>query len=134
MRPLLAVIVLVAAACSMSADAKVAEAAVDKFHTMLDAGEFEAIYVGSSEDLKNVSTRDRFVALLEAVHRKLGNSKSSKEQSWNVNYHTSGIFVTLVYVTSYAEGDASEQFVYRLQGSRAQLAGYHINSEALVLK
>lgn len=122
------------AGCSMSADTKLAEQAVPRFHEMLDAGQFEAIYTASAEDLKKAATRENFVALLEAVHRKLGATKSSNQQGWNVNYHTSGTFVTLNYSTAYAEGEAAEQFVYRLQDKKALLAGYHINSNALIIK
>ena len=134
MRTFIVALVVSLAGCSMSADTKLAEQAVPKFHEMLDAGQFNAIYTASSEDLKKAATQENFVALLEAVHRKLGPSKSSEQKSWNVNYHTSGTFVTLNYSTAYAEGEAAEQFVYRLEGKTALLAGYHINSNALILK
>jgi hypothetical protein len=134
MRKLIVAIVISLTACSMSADKTVAEQAVTSFHTKLDSGQFDVIYAGSSDDLKNVTTQGKLVALLEAVHKKLGATKSSKEQSWNVNFHTSGTFITLIYATTYEAGDANEQFVYRLQGSNALLAGYHINADALILK
>jgi hypothetical protein len=134
MRKLIVAIVISLTGCSMSADKTVAEGAVTSFHTKLDAGQFDTIYADSSEDLKSVTTHEKLVALLEAVHKKLGATKSSKEQSWNVNFHTSGTFITLTYATSYESGDASEQFVYRLQGANALLAGYHINADALILK
>jgi len=121
-------------ACSMSGDTAVAEQAVPKFHEFLDAGRFAEIYEGASADLKNAGSQGDFVALLDAVHRKLGMVKSSEKQGWNVNYDTSGTFVTLTYKTTYAEGEAGEQFVYRIKGSAAALAGYHINSMALIVK
>lgn len=124
----------VLAGCSVSADTAAAEAGVPTFHQLLDAGQFVEIYEQSSDDLKKSTTQQDFVALLEAVHRKLGNTKSSDKQGWNINYHTSGTFVTLTYKTVYAEGDAAEQFVFRMQGKAAMLVGYHINSTALILK
>ena len=134
MRKFVAAIAVVLAACSSSADIKLAEQAVPQFHEMLDAGQFEAIYAASAEGLKKLSTQENFVALLKAVHRKLGNTKSTSQKGWTVNYHTSGTFVTLNYATIYAEGEAAEQFVYFLQGGRALLVGYHVNSNALILK
>jgi hypothetical protein len=134
MRKLTAALVLVVAGCSMSADTRVAEEAVARFHAMLDAAQFEAIYAESADDLKQVATQEKLIDLLEAVHRKLGPMKSSVKQTWNVNYHTSGTFITLIYATIFQGGDAHEQFVYRLQGADAKLAGYHINSDALLLK
>jgi hypothetical protein len=125
---------LVLSGCSASADTAAAEQAVPQFHRSLDAGRFAEIYEQSSDDLKKVASKQDFLSLLEAVHRKLGNTKSSEKQAWNINYHTSGTFVTLVYKTAYAEGEASEKFVFRMHGSAATLAGYHINSNALILK
>ncbi len=120
--------------CSVSADTAAAEQAVPRFHQSLDAGQFAEIYELSSDDLKKVASKHEFLSLLEAVHRKLGNTKSSEKQTWNINYHTSGTFVTLVYKTTYTEGEASERFVFRMRGNVATLAGYYINSNALILK
>jgi opacity protein-like surface antigen len=122
------------ASCSMSADSRLAEDAVPQFHHALDAGDFDAIYEGSANDLKQAASQKDFLDLLEAVHRKLGLSQSSNRQGWNVNYNTAGTFVTLSFQTTYAEGKASEQFVYRLQDGKALLAGYHISSLALITK
>jgi Protein of unknown function (DUF4019) len=130
----LVALAVVTAGCSVAADTAAAEAGVPAFHALVDAGKFEQIYEQSSDDLKKVSTPQDFTALLEAVHRKLGNTRSSEKQGWTINYHTSGTFVTLTYKTMYTEGEAAEQFVFRMQGKSATLAGYHINSNALILK
>jgi hypothetical protein len=119
--------------CACSVDTSMADQVVPIFHSELDAGHFAAIYDASADDLKRLGSEKDFVALLEAVHRKLGASKSSEKQSWNVNYHTSGTFVTLTYKTTYERGEAMEQFVFHIQGKSALLAGYHISSNALVL-
>jgi len=124
----------VVAGCSMSTDTKVAERAVDTFHEMLNAGQSDAIYSASGDELKKAAKREEFVALLDAIHRKLGVTKSWTKKGWNVNYHTSGTFVTLNYSTIFDGGDAAEQFVYRLKDGKALLAGYHINSTALIVK
>jgi hypothetical protein len=122
------------AACSTSADTQLAQQAVTKFHEALDAGQSLAIYDASADELKKVETRENFAAFLDAVHRKLGNSKSSTQRGWGVNYQSSGTFVTLTYGTTYSQGDATERFVYRLAGDKALLAGYHVDSTALILK
>jgi hypothetical protein len=119
--------------CSAVANTKVAEQAVATFHERLDAAEFDAIYDQSADDLKKASTRQNFVAILEAVRRKLGTSKSSDQKGWNVNYNISSSFVTLSYATVYGGGEATEVFTYRMDGEMPLLAGYHINSTALLL-
>jgi len=132
MRTLAVLLVLGLAGCSMSADTSLADAAVPQFHQMLDAGRFVEIYAGAAEDLKQIVSQKDMVALLEGVHRKLGDTRSAKRASWNVNYQPAGIYVTLTYATQFAAGDATEQFVYHLQDNKALLAGYHINSNALL--
>ena len=122
------------AGCSMSKDSEIAEKKIPEFHSLLDSGRFKDIYAASADDLKKASKEDEFVALLEAVSRKLGKVRTTERMTWNVNYHTSGTFVTLAYKTAYAEGDASEQFVYRIIDGQAKLAGYHINSNILITK
>ncbi|HEX6832274.1 MAG TPA: DUF4019 domain-containing protein [Rudaea sp.] len=122
------------AGCSTSQTMSLAEQQVPRFHELLDAGKFQEIYSDSSDELKKASSEKDFIALLEAIHRKLGPSRSSEKQSWNINMHTSGTFVTLVYKTTYSEGEASENFVYRVTGEQAQLVGYHVSSNALILK
>jgi hypothetical protein len=120
--------------CSMSADTAVAEKQVQTFHQLFDAGEFADIYDRSADELRKATSKREFVALLEAVHRKLGHTKSSDKVGWNVNYQTSGEFVSLNYKTAYENGDANEQFVFLMHDQTALLAGYVVNSTALILR
>jgi hypothetical protein len=125
---------LLACGCSMPADTSVAERAVPLFHADVEAGRFDEIYDKSDDELKKVATRKEFVDFLDAVHRKLGNTKTSEKTGWRMNYQMSGSFVTLAYATTFDAGSAHEVFVFRLDGQKAILVGYQINSMALVLK
>ena len=133
-RILLFSIFLLLSACSMSKDASLAEQEVVKFHEQLDAGQFEALYDNSGEDLKKAATKQDFIDLLAAVNKKLGNVQKSEKTSWNVNYHTSGAFVTLTYNTTFTNGNGAEQFVFKLKDKHGVLVGYHINSNTLITK
>jgi hypothetical protein len=124
----------VLSACSVPLDTTEAAAAVEKFHAQLDAGQSTAIYAATGEEFKKVSPQQEFVPLLDAVHRKLGHSGISVQNGWKVNYGTAGRFITMNYRTTYAEGEASEEFVFRLLPSGPLLVGYHVNSNALILK
>jgi hypothetical protein len=132
MRKLAVLFLLALTGCSMSADTSLADAAVPQFHEMLDTGRFVEIYAAAAQDLKHIVSQKDMVALLEGIHRKLGDTKSAQRKAWNINYQVTGIFVTLTYATQFAEGDATEQFVYHLEDHKALLAGYHINSNALL--
>jgi len=126
--------VLALGGCSFGKDVPVAEKAVDAFHAQLDAGQFDAIYTAASADLKARAKQADMVALLSAVHRKLGSFRSGKTQGWNDNIDTAGHMITLSYSATYQNGTADEQFVYRLDGGQARLAGYHVNSDQLILR
>jgi hypothetical protein len=120
------------ASCSMSKDTELAAAQIPAFHKELDAGAFQHLYASSSSDLQKAATEADFVKLLDAVNRKLGKVKTSTQKTWNVASTTSGTFVTLVQTTQFERGPGDEQFVYRIDNGMAKLAGYHINSIALV--
>ena len=134
MRNQILVAILALTACSVSQDTTLAEQAVPKFHAQLDAGEFAHIYEQSADDLRRSATQQQFIAVLDAIHRKLGTTKTTTPLGWRIDYQTSGTFVTLTYDTDYSDGKAQEQFVYRLQDRQALLAGYYVNSNALILR
>ncbi|WP_051278868.1 DUF4019 domain-containing protein [Chitinilyticum aquatile] len=129
---LLAAIFLVS--CSMSEDYKQAEQSVPRFHSSYDAGEFKAIYSTAGNELKKATTEERFVKFMTAVHQKLGEVTSSKATGKNINYNTSGTYVTLNFVTTFSKGKGTEQFVYHVKDGKPLLIGYHINSDALVFE
>jgi outer membrane murein-binding lipoprotein Lpp len=111
-----------------------AEQAVSEFHAQLDKGDFRGIYSAAHSDFKAASTEKDFVALLAAVHRKLGNIQKSDQSGWRVNSFNLKTNVILTCNTRFAGGDAVETFNYRIDGNRAQLYGYNINSQALITK
>lgn len=125
---------LLLAGCSASANIDAAKAGVQQFHDLLNAGQLQAVYDQSDQVLKTAATPDRLIGILSAVHRKLGAAGQSTLENWNVNYTTSGQFVTLTYKTTFASGPGDENFVYKIDGNVAKLAGYHINADALILK
>ncbi len=123
---------LAVAGCGGKQDIANAETAVTQFHAQLNAGSFEQIYADSDLAMKNATTKEKFVALLDAVHRKLGSVKNANRQSFFMNYATSGKFLRLTYATQYEADSATEEFVFRISGNDVRLAGYHINSDALI--
>ncbi len=119
--------------CSMARDVPAATTAIDAFHAQLNAGRFDPLWQGASPDFKTASPEPAFVHLLGAVHRKLGLFKSGKGTGFNENVSPAGTFVTIGYASAYQRGQALEQFVYRMDSGRPTLAGYHVNSDALIL-
>ena len=131
-RPLVWLSPLLLAGCSASANIDAAKAGVQRFHDMLNASQFQAVYDQSDAAMQAASSKDRLIQFLSAVHRKLGAAGKSTLQNWNVNYTPTGQFVTLTYQTTFASGPGDENFIYKIDGGAAKLVGYHINSDALI--
>jgi hypothetical protein len=122
---------LILTGCSGSEELQEAERAVPRFRQMLEAGQLPQMYEQSAPELKGVTSKAEFIEFLAAV-RKLGTVKTAERTGFNVRYGTDGTHVSLVYETEFAAGSGVESFVYRTSGSGATLAGYNINSRALM--
>ena len=81
---------------------------------------------------KSVSEAD-LTKILGTIAARLGKVKSSKKSGWNINFQTSGTFVTLGFNTDFEKGAGTEQFVYHVSGNTAKLVSYNVNSPALLL-
>jgi hypothetical protein len=120
------------ASCSSGKYLDTSEREVTRFRELMSSEQFSRIYSQGAEELKQAATEEDLVKLLTAVNAKLGPVKKADRNGWNVNFHTSGTYVTLGYRTDFEKGDGTEQFVYRIAKGKAILVGYHINSNALI--
>ena len=120
--------------CGTRQDLGKTDAAVKKFHEQLEAGAFSQIYADSDSAMKQAASETQLTDLLSAVNRKLGHVKKTDRQGFYVNWNTSGKFIRLNYKTQFDADTADEQFVFHVMGDQVSLAGYHINSDALILK
>jgi len=122
-----------AAACSPLQDTKAADAGIAAFHQKLNASDFAGIYSGGTPALKANNPQADLVQMFAAIHRKLGAFQSGTDVGWYESLNTGAHFLTINYSARYERGAASESFVYRIDGSQAQLDGYHVTSKALIL-
>ena len=135
LKPIVVVSLLLAVgACSLAKGKGIAEAAVVRFHDQFNAGKFHDIYSETDSEFKKVSTEAEFVALLEAVRRKLGTVKQSRQAGWHVNTTPMGTVATLSYDVEFGEGKGTETFVFHISGNKAALRGYNVNSPLLITK
>ena len=129
--PGIVIATLALSGCNPAADTKAADAGVVAFHQAMDAGRYAEIYDGASPEMKTSMSRDDFIKFLAALHGKLGEFQSGATTNWNDNSTTSGHFLSLERSAKIQRGPATEDFVF-IDGSQARLAGYHINSNALI--
>ncbi|CUS43395.1 MAG: hypothetical protein V4610_03915 [Pseudomonadota bacterium] len=59
--------------------------------------------------------------------------REAERKGWNDQVNTGGHFISLNYATSYMRGEAIETFVYKIADGQAKLAGYNVNSDALII-
>ena len=67
------------------------------------------------------------------MHRKLGKVESSEQNNWRMNTTPQGTFVMIARNTKFEKGAAQETFTYKREGEELLLAGYNINSAALII-
>ena len=128
-----AVVSILLAACSVSKDFDLANAAIAHFRELMTAQKFDQIYSESADDLKKSTPEPNLTRLLGAIDRKLGAFKSAQSNGWNLNYNASGTMVTLTLKSQFEKGTGVETFVYRISGGKALLASYRINSDDLII-
>lgn len=109
-----------------------ANAAVQHFHDQLNAAQFEQIYLESDTRFQKAANKEDILKLFEAIHRKLGNTKSQSLSFWNMNATTNGFFISVTYDTSFERGSGQENFTWVKNGNQLSLVGYHIQSNALI--
>jgi hypothetical protein len=112
--------------CAKSREA--AETGTQAFRRRAANGEFSGIFREAAPEFQKSTTEADFANLMEGIGRKLGAWQSSKPPAWKVFSGTGGRTVTFGYASQFEKGPANEEFIWRIQGDRAILVGYHINS------
>ena len=126
---------LVALSCSSLTNAKpAAERGIIEFHGQFNAGDFTTIYNNSGDEFKNATTQQQLNELLSAVLRKLGHVTSTTNISWRTGNFNLVTTVVMQQDTKFENGSATETFTYKVDGDKAVLIGYFINSADLITK
>jgi hypothetical protein len=112
---------------------QLADAAVGRFHADLDEGNYEQIYLDADEHFRQGGKKEEFIKLLDAMHRKLGNTRRAIRIDVSANAGLTGTFITTRYSTNFENGQAAETFKWVKQNGLLILHEYNILSNALVL-
>ena len=106
----------------------VAEPRVAVFHDRFNEGQYEEIYAEAADDFKKAASKEKVLALFAAIDSKLGKVESSSITNWNVKNFNFVTTVVLVSDTQFELGAGTETFTFRVNGDKATLLGYNINS------
>jgi len=118
--------------CSTGEQLAAAERGVASFRRLVELGQFAEVYSNGSEELRRAGSEVDMAKVLAGLSAKLGKVKSSEKNGTNINFHTSGTFVTLGFKTEFEKGAGAEQFVFRVIDGKALLISYNVNSLALL--
>lgn len=113
---------------------KAAEQSVADFHQMYNEGKLVEIYSAGHARLKSASTEKQFLEFMGAVQRKLGKVTQTANAGFNVQSFNFTTSVVLTQNTTFAQGTGTEVFTFQMEGEKAILVGYNINSKDLILK
>jgi hypothetical protein len=127
--PWIALLALSLAGCSAGKDMTAAEQGVTALHQAFGSGKFGAVYDGSAAEMKNSISRDGFIRTFGGIYGRTGAYKSGKTTGWKVNYGTNGNMVALNRDAQFQNAKGTEEFVFRMRGGKAVLAGYHIKTD-----
>lgn len=108
--------------------------AIDEFHKLFNDGNLDKIYADAASEFRDAAQRADFDALMNAVAKKLGRVKSTKNQTWKVNTYNLTTAAVMVQETEFESGSGVETFTFRMDGDKAILLGYNINSNDLITK
>jgi hypothetical protein len=109
-----------------------AKRGVAEFRSRAAQKSYSEIYRTAGAELRQGTSEERFQRFMSALERKLGPWQSADEPVWNVTRGTGGHLVRLTYQSQFANGPASEQFLWRIESGGPALLGYHVNSALLV--
>jgi uncharacterized protein DUF4019 len=120
--------------CSLTKGKEIGEHAVVQFHNQFNAGQYHEIYAQSDDGFRKATSEADALALFEAVRRKLGTIKNSTQTRWHVNATPGGTRVILAYDVEFSEGKGTEEFVFHINGDKALLFNYNVNSPLLITR
>ena len=109
-----------------------ADAAVDRFHALLNASNFEGIYAAADPLFRSTTSRSDALQSFSAVRRKLGSAGFARRTYIQLQVRPQGRFMNVQYDTAFVSGAAHESFTWRITSDGLQLAGYNVNSPQLL--
>jgi hypothetical protein len=122
---------LLLAGCNPRSRVESARKAVEEFHRLYNASDFEGMYRFSGSAIRSSAPLSAFVKYERNVHDKLGSLKSAEVANYNILYLFSGPQVRLDYTCTFEKAQAVESFEINFKHDRPSIDGYRIDSPKL---
>lgn len=109
-----------------------AESATQDFRSRFAHGEFAQVYASAAPEFRAGANEELFVRAMEKMSKKLGPLQSAKTVGMK-KVKGEDDRVVFEVQSQFANGEATERFVWRNDAGKPLLVGYHVNSAALGL-
>jgi hypothetical protein len=108
------------------------DAATQDFRQRYERKEFGQLYAGAGPELRAGASEALFVGWMRNLSQKLGPWQSAQPLGSSKLPGDDGR-VVFQFKSRFTNGEATERFVWRSQGGKPILVGYHVNSRELGL-
>lgn len=102
------------------------------FHAAFNAGDYAEIHAGADGAFKESVLEEDLDAFLAGLQKKIGDHRSSRQTSLEVETNGDGTFAYLVYESDFERGTVTEEFDWRVSDGEARLLNYHVSGGALL--
>lgn len=123
--PSLLLLSCLTAGCSGSQYVASCKDATQAFHRDYNATDYRHIFANADEGFRGHGTAREFVDFVTRLREQVGAHVDSELTGQRVDVGTSGVIISLVYVSRFQHGKMIERFAWRIQSGTAKLYGYH---------
>lgn len=117
---------------SISRGGELGDTAVSEFHRQYNSREIAGIHAAAASDFRKAVPLVKFTPFATMLHQKLGQWKSGSRDRINLNNQNGNKTLELTYNSTFANGTATEDFVFDYNGDKPLLLGYNVKSPALL--
>jgi len=110
------------------------EAAVTQFHDQYNSGKADAIWDAAHARFQGATEKAAFVTYLQGVKTKLGKATSTANIDRRMSTANEKIMAYLSQETLFEHGKGVETFTILMEGERAVLVAYNVQSKVLAAK
>jgi hypothetical protein len=118
------VLCLILTSCSIPEGIRMSTVASTRFHKLVDGGQFDTIYDGTTEAFRRAVSRDKFLGFMKTAQAKMGACNTA---TLTRNYFFASInggTDNLSYIRHCQKGQLYEDFQWQIVRGRAMLQSY----------
>lgn len=104
------------------------------FHRQLNDEKYQQIFSDSDKEFQSSIGEAKAIEYFSAVRRKLGKVKRTELKGWDFNNENNQTLIAVFYETEFEMDKAREEFIWRIDGDKAFLFRYNVDSPTLVIK